>query len=79
MAAVTTTWLVGRRMPLHLRTRRVLNALLAMSYIQVTLGIATVIHNVPVSMAASHQNGFMILLTLAFWFSHELRRFPVKI
>lgn len=56
----------------------VLRAMVAMSYVQVTLGIAALVHYTPVSLAAAHQNGFMILLTLAFWFSHELRRFPIK-
>lgn len=79
IAAVTAMWFVGRRLPLNKRTVGVLNALAAVSYLQVTLGVAALVHEVPVYMAALHQNCFMVVLALAFWFAHEIRRFPVKI
>lgn len=41
---------------------------------QVTLGIATLVHYVPVSLAVMHQTGSVALLTLAVWLSQELKK-----
>uniref|UniRef100_A0A5S6QPR7 Integrase catalytic domain-containing protein n=1 Tax=Trichuris muris TaxID=70415 RepID=A0A5S6QPR7_TRIMR len=75
---VIGAWLVSRRMPLAVRSRRVLHALIVTCACQVALGIATLVHQVPVSMAAAHQATFMVLLTFVTWLLSELRRMPIK-
>jgi heme a synthase len=42
--------------------------------IQVTLGISTLLLVVPVPLAAAHQAGAVLLLTLTLWALHGLRR-----
>lgn len=41
--------------------------------LQVALGISTLLTYVPVSLAATHQSGSLILLSMAVWLSHELK------
>jgi cytochrome c oxidase assembly protein subunit 15 len=42
--------------------------------VQVTLGIATLLLQVPVALAASHQAGAMVLFGLLIWANHAIRR-----
>jgi cytochrome c oxidase assembly protein subunit 15 len=44
-----------------------------MGWLQVTLGITTLLAYVPVHLAASHQSGSLVLLSLIIWLSHELK------
>ena len=41
---------------------------------QVTLGVLTLLHYAPTSLAASHQAGAVTLLTFALWLMSELRK-----
>lgn len=41
--------------------------------LQVGLGISTLLMYVPVSLAAAHQSGSLLLLSLAVWLTHELK------
>lgn len=41
--------------------------------LQVSLGIATLLYYVPTPLAASHQSGSLVLLTLAIWLTHEIK------
>jgi len=66
-------WLRSRAFGLHERTRFVTNALMVMICIQVALGISTLLLVVPVTIAAAHQAGAVVLLTLALWTLHEFR------
>jgi heme a synthase len=66
-------WFMARRQNLAIGTRRLFNLLLAMLAIQVTLGITTLLHFVPVPLAAAHQAGALLLLTLALLLNHALR------
>jgi heme a synthase len=66
-------WLVARRYNLETRTRSLFHLLLAMLAVQVALGIATLLYVVPVSLAAAHQAGALVLLTLALLLNHQLR------
>lgn len=45
-------------------------------YLQVILGITTLLTYVPVSLAASHQAGSLMTLSTAVWLTHELKRLP---
>ena len=65
-----------RAVPLPSRSRLALNALVAMSFIQVTLGICTLLFYVPTHLAATHQFGSLSLLSFAIWLSNELKRIP---
>jgi heme a synthase len=66
-------WFVARRHRLETRTRALFHLLLAMLALQVALGIATLVYFVPVSLAAAHQAGALLLLTLALLLNHALR------
>ena len=66
-------WFTARRHRLEARTRSLFHLLLAMLALQVTLGIATLLYVVPVSLAAAHQAGALLLLTLALLLNHRLR------
>ncbi len=69
-------WLLARFVSLPFRTRIAFHGLLAMLAIQVTLGITTLLYVVPVSLAAAHQAGALLLLSLALYLNHALRRQP---
>lgn len=73
LAAVIAFWLVARRRPLSRRGRLAVNALLAAVLVQVSLGISTLLLVVPVPLAALHQTGGLVLLTMAVWTVFELR------
>ena len=66
-------WFMARRYQLAVRTRRLFHLLLAMLATQVMLGIATLLYVVPVPLAAAHQAGALVLLTLALLLNHRLR------
>jgi cytochrome c oxidase assembly protein subunit 15 len=66
-------WFVARRHRLEARTRALFHLLLAMLALQVSLGIATLVYFVPVSLAAAHQAGALLLLTFALLLNHALR------
>ncbi len=55
-------------------TRALGNAVAAMALAQVALGIATLLLVVPIPLAAAHQGGAVILLSLALALAHEARR-----
>jgi len=53
--------------------RLVATLLLAGVFIQIALGIATLLLAVPVGLGAAHQGGAMVVLGLLLWLNHELR------
>jgi cytochrome c oxidase assembly protein subunit 15 len=65
-------WLMAQRVKLPARTRWGFHILLFILGIQITLGISTLLLFVPVSLAATHQAGALILLTASLFVSHEL-------
>ncbi|KAI8422075.1 hypothetical protein MSG28_009965 [Choristoneura fumiferana] len=73
LALATGLWFVARGRPLSPAARRVTNAVAAMAWMQVGLGILTLLHYVPTPLAASHQSGSLVLLTLAIWLTHEVK------
>ena len=79
MTTLTTICLYAfsvRRAALPPRAKLALNSLVTMSFIQVGLGISTLLLYVPVSLAALHQSGSLALLSFAIWLSTELKRMP---
>ncbi|KAL0830876.1 hypothetical protein ABMA28_002980 [Loxostege sticticalis] len=73
LAAATACWLLARRAPLSPAARRAATAVGAMAWLQVTLGVMTLLHYVPTPLAASHQSGSLVLLSLAIWLTHEIK------
>lgn len=67
-------WWLARRYPLASGTRGLFHLLLVMLAVQVTLGITTLLHHVPIALAAAHQAGAMAVFTLAVLINHRLRR-----
>jgi cytochrome c oxidase assembly protein subunit 15 len=55
------------------RVRRGAHLLLAMLALQVALGILTLLHVVPLPLAAAHQTGALLLFALALHLAHALR------
>lgn len=74
LLAIPAYWYAAQRFALPNRVHYALHALLAMLAIQVALGIATLLYIVPVPLAAAHQAGALVLLTLALFVNHGLRR-----
>ncbi|CAB3255090.1 unnamed protein product [Arctia plantaginis] len=73
LALATTLWLVGRGRPLSPAARRLVNGVGAVAWLQVGLGILTLLQYVPTALAASHQSGSLVLLSLAIWLTHEIK------
>ncbi|KAL1460620.1 hypothetical protein WDU94_012587 [Cyamophila willieti] len=73
ISLITAQWVLGRRLGLTPRTRLALNCVAGMAYMQVALGITTLLTYVPVSIAALHQSGSLVLLSMAIWLSHEMK------
>ncbi|OYV76458.1 MAG: heme A synthase [Chromatiales bacterium 21-64-14] len=71
--SVCSLWLVARRYTLARRARIGLNLWVAMVFVQVGLGISTLLLYVPTPLASAHQAGAVALLTLAVFTVHELR------
>uniref|UniRef100_V9KWS5 Cytochrome c oxidase assembly protein COX15-like protein n=1 Tax=Callorhinchus milii TaxID=7868 RepID=V9KWS5_CALMI len=76
VTAVTALYALSRRMPMPRRTQMAIASLLGMVYIQAGLGISTLLLYVPTPLAVTHQSGSLVLLSLALWLVHELRRLP---
>jgi cytochrome c oxidase assembly protein subunit 15 len=73
VVAVIVLWLIGRRTALPRGPRLALHILLATALLQVSLGISTLLLVVPLPLAAAHQAGAVLLLTVAIVFRHRLR------
>jgi len=71
---ILLVWAVGWRAALSRPVRAALHGLAAVTALQVALGITTLLLVVPVSLAAAHQAGAVLLLTAAIVFRHTLRR-----
>ena len=66
-------WFRLRRFPDRRRAQRVADLVLLVLAVQITLGILTVLHAVPVALGAAHQGGSMVLMATLLWLNHELR------
>ncbi|GAA5874329.1 hypothetical protein JCM16303_005812 [Sporobolomyces ruberrimus] len=81
-ASIVTLFGVTRRQSIKSRlpplTNRLIKASLHMSLLQVALGISTLLYLVPTHLAATHQAGSLVLLTLVLGVGATLRR-PGKV
>lgn len=67
-------WLKTRKLELGSTTHLSIHLLLAALFLQITLGISTLLLVVPVALAAAHQAGAIVLLTASLFASHKLCR-----
>ena len=74
LAGVVALWLWGRRHDLGGRARLALHLVLAAGLLQVSLGISTLLLHVPITLAAAHQGGALLLLSALVFLNHALRR-----
>jgi len=72
--AVIALWLTARRWQPTRSQRRWLDAVLLAAVLQVGLGISTLLLRVPIALAALHQAGAMLLLSVALCLAHDARR-----
>ena len=70
-------WLRGRQANLPPRAAKANNALLHTAVLQVVLGISTLLLAVPVLLAVTHQAVALLLLTVALFLAHNLRKVPI--
>jgi cytochrome c oxidase assembly protein subunit 15 len=77
LAAVLLLWGAGLRAVLPKPARVALHVLMAATALQVALGLSTLLLVVPVSLAAAHQAGAVLLLSAAIYLRHTLRRAAV--
>jgi heme a synthase len=76
VAATTAFYFSAIRTALSANIKRVLHLLLAALVIQASLGIAALLLVVPIWLGALHQAGALIVLTLALYINHALKRTP---
>jgi len=63
-----------RRLAITTRSMFAAHLLLAMLIIQVSLGVATLLLNMPVAIAVIHQGGAIVLFTIALFITREIRQ-----
>ena len=68
---VTILWLKARKLELGLRGRLAVNFLAAIVLVQVVLGITTLLLVIPLTLAAFHQAGAVIVFMAALWLARE--------
>jgi heme a synthase len=74
--AVLIAWARVQREPPNPRARLWSHALLAMAFVQIAVGISTLLLVVPLPLAALHQAGAVVLFTCALGLRHALREAP---
>jgi heme a synthase len=75
-ASVVMSWLMARRSGLTGTPRASSNALLAIVCVQITLGIVTLLNQVPLVLAAFHQATAVALFAAALWNAFDLAATP---
>jgi cytochrome c oxidase assembly protein subunit 15 len=70
--SVIVLWLAGRRAPLPATVTTGLHLVLATVILQVGLGISTLLLHVPVALAALHQAGALLVLTILLYTHHRM-------
>jgi len=70
---VVTFWALIRKTDLSARATTAVHWLLAALFVQVSLGILTLLYYVPTALAATHQAVAMLLFTAALYLAHCLR------
>ena len=71
---IVAYWIAAWRYSLTAQIRVGLHCLLAIAVLQVTLGISTLLLHVPIPLAAAHQGGALVLLTVLLFVNQRMRR-----
>ncbi|KAJ1820421.1 Cytochrome c oxidase assembly protein cox15 [Coemansia sp. RSA 2599] len=74
---LSALWWQGRRLPLPRAARVMLHTMYGFAWLQVALGISTLVNFVPVAYASAHQANSVLLLASALGLYHTLR--PLKL
>jgi len=77
LAFLTATAIQAQKLPLPPHVKSAALALGLMGWCQVGLGISTLLLYVPVPLAAAHQSGALVTLSLAMWLAHEIKLMKV--
>ena len=72
--SVIALWLAARRHSLPAAVNTGLHLMLAATLLQVGLGISTLLLHVPVALAATHQAGALLVLTIGLYTHHRMTR-----
>jgi cytochrome c oxidase assembly protein subunit 15 len=72
--SIALFWLRALRARTGPSARLAIHLLMLMALIQVTLGISTLLLHVPVALAATHQGGALLVLTLVLLVNHRLSK-----
>ncbi len=75
--AIVVYWSQARKANLPPRAAKANNALLHTGILQIALGISTLLLGVPTLLAVTHQAVALLLLTMAVFLSHQLRKVPM--
>ncbi|KZC14976.1 PREDICTED: cytochrome c oxidase assembly protein COX15 homolog [Dufourea novaeangliae] len=73
LSLITYIGIVSRRYRLPGNAKKAVAAVLCAGYLQVLLGISTLLYHVPLALAASHQSGSLFVLSTMIWLCHELK------
>ncbi|KAJ2807493.1 Cytochrome c oxidase assembly protein cox15 [Coemansia guatemalensis] len=73
---LSALWWKGRRLPLPLSSRMSLHLMYSLAWLQVALGITTLVDFVPIANASAHQANSVLLLASALRLLHTLRPLP---
>ena len=71
-SGIVVLWLISLRQTLPAPIRIGLHFLLAAAILQVSLGISTLLMQVPIPLAAAHQAGALLLFTVILFVNHRL-------
>ena len=74
---IVVYWLRAKKADLPPRAAKATNALLHTATLQIVLGISTLVLAVPTFLAVSHQAVALLLLSVAIFLSHSLRKVPM--
>ncbi|XP_076630300.1 heme A synthase COX15 [Colletes latitarsis] len=73
LSLITCIGILSRNHRLPGNAKKAVAAVLCAGYLQVLLGISTLLHHVPIALAASHQSGSLLVLSTMIWLCHELK------
>jgi cytochrome c oxidase assembly protein subunit 15 len=73
LLGIVLLWLTGRRSALPGQVKVGMHLLLAAGFLQVSLGISTLLLHVPIALASLHQAGALLLFSTALFLYHRMR------
>ena len=77
VAGIAVFWLNTKKMELPSRFKNAMSLLSVMAIVQMTLGIVTILLNVPVFWGVVHQAGALVLFSIAVWARYQVKTLVV--